>query len=214
MFFISWGSATKFFNLGAAGQFWCRTCEKDRNFITMLRYRVHHILWLFRWITGKTYSQICEVCSHGHELDKAEVEASLEKSPIPVIDRLGWAVGAGAVAILGAGAAVADSNHKVEETQFLAKPHVGDIYEVDIAKLLKNPEKPVMLSAMRVTSVQDGRVEMQMPKGFYDDLRGVQKDVSNGKAASEDYYTSERESFTTAGLKKMQDDKVILDVIR
>ncbi len=109
MFFITWGAKTVVIALGSVGVLYCSTCEKDRTFVRWLSYRLWHILWLCRWPVSKTYHQGCEICGRGHELDPSEVEAELGRSPIPLIDRYGWAV---AVAIVAALFVIGQFDHR------------------------------------------------------------------------------------------------------
>ncbi|GAA4220949.1 hypothetical protein GCM10022253_26300 [Sphingomonas endophytica] len=93
MFFINWGSKTVVINLGLTGSYFCGICEHDRDFYRLLHYRVHHVWWIFRRATRKTYRDACDICGRGNEVDAREVEERLGKSPMPFLDRFGWAFG-------------------------------------------------------------------------------------------------------------------------
>src|SRR6185503_11682998 len=109
-----------------------------------------HVYWLFRWTTDRTLYRMCGNCLGVEYLEEQAVQPAAVKSAIPFMDRRGWTIGAGIIASLfglGTIAAAADSS---ENQAFLQAPHAGDVYEVDLARMIDKPEKPVMYSAMRV----------------------------------------------------------------
>ena len=214
MLFISWGSKTVFLNLGLDAVHFCTICEKDRSFTTFLRYRVHHIMWLFRWVTGKTYGVACEVCNNGHNLDTAETEAKFDKSPVPLLDRRGWVLGAGAAAALAVGATVAAASQARDTTQYLAEPKVGDIYEVDLAKLSAKPEAPRMYSAVRVVGTTAQDVDVVLPNMYFEAERDMSKKLSSGAANADSFFSAEHTHFSRTALKQMHDDGTIIMVKR
>jgi hypothetical protein len=83
-----------------------------------------------------------------------------------------------------------------------------------MARMVKNPEAPTMLSALRVTKVEGGKVELEMAKLYYTDIRGVDRDVNTGKAANEDYYAPERMLVPIAELNRLYADGIVRDVRR
>jgi hypothetical protein len=214
MFFISWGSKGAIADVGTAGILHCNRCEHDAPFSKMIAYRIRHIYWLFRWITDKTPYLLCGNCGAEHLADHESFDSQEVRAAIPFWDRRGWTVGLGAIGsvfALGSIAAAADS---AADRGYVQAPHVGDIYETDIAQLLKNPEAPSMLSAMRVTGVKGDAVEMEVATTYYTDWRGVDRDINNGKAASHDYYATDRLVLPVASLKRMHDDGVVHDIRR
>lgn len=96
---IIWGSGSGSADLGISEHKHCETCEKVRAFKTTVQYRYSH-LYYFRWVTKKTYRLACEICSRGWELNKKDVERTLEKSPIPFLTRYGWTFLAGFIALV------------------------------------------------------------------------------------------------------------------
>lgn len=88
---IIWGSGGNSADLGQVELRHCETCEKERPFKLFLNYRYAHLYYL-RWVTDKKYHLACDVCRRGWELKAADVEAKLEKNPIPVMTRYGWTI--------------------------------------------------------------------------------------------------------------------------
>lgn len=96
---IIWGSGGGSADLGHVETRQCPTCEKERPFKLFLQYRYAHLYYL-RWVTKKQYHLACDVCLRGWELDAKDVEAKLEKSPIPFMTRYGWTFLVGFAALI------------------------------------------------------------------------------------------------------------------
>jgi hypothetical protein len=214
MFFVSWGSKGEVAEIGPAGDRHCDRCNQDGPFTRMVAYRVRHIYWLFRWVTDRTPFLLCGRCGSQYLADQDDHDAKQERDAIPFWDRRGWTIGAGAIGsviALGSIAAAADS---AADSGYVQAPHVGDIYEVDLAKMMDKPEARVMRSAMRITAVKGDSVEVAVANLYYDDWRGVDRDITSGKAAQADYYAPGHASLPVANLKRMRDDGVVYDIHR
>ena len=99
---IIFGSGGQALSLGAADSRRCEVCEQTRPFSLLLQYRYFHVYYLFRAVVEKQYLLLCDTCNRGWQLDKNQVEARMEKSPIPFMHRFGCLVGLGALLIIGA----------------------------------------------------------------------------------------------------------------
>lgn len=183
-------------------------------FSLMLAYRLHHVWTLFRWITGKTYSVICDTCGHGYKAEVAEVEAASHKHPVPWVDRFGWAIGVGLIALIVMFGVVSSRQNQSEDAAYIAAPHVGDLYSVDLARIIKEPEAPVMYGALRVTAVSGGDVTFQLPKAYYAKQKGVNRDFSRGKVYEANYYGKETITIPYYSLKELHNYGVINDIER
>jgi hypothetical protein len=213
MFFLSWGRWSKFVSLGSAGVRHCDACGKDSEFQAFVNYTVRHIYWLFRWVTAREPQVACGNCGATYWGDDVVDDAAAKKA-IPFLDRRGWTLGAGAIASLFGLGAVATAADNRDNVAFIQTPHAGDLYEVDAAQMSSKPEAPIMYSVLRVTDVEDDKITVQMASRYYEDLRGVQRDVDGGDAARDDYYSPERGMISKASLNKMYNDGVIKDVVR
>jgi hypothetical protein len=214
MFFISWGSSSALAQVGDSEIMHCSRCQADTNWSTMIEYTVRHVYWLFRWTTDRTYYRMCGNCLGAEYLDEKVVRPEAVKAAIPFLDRRGWTIGAGAIASLFGLGSVAVAQDASQNQAFLQAPRTGDVYEVDLARMLDKPEKPVMYSAMRVVAVQPDAVEVEVADLFYEDLRGVQRDVRERKTDYPGYYNPERLKIAKAELNRMQSEGVIVDVER
>src|SRR5687767_41386 len=162
MFFISWGASSALSQVGESEIMHCSRCEQDTNWSTMIAYTVRHVYWLFRWTTDRTLYRMCGTCLGTEYLADEAVRPEAVKAAIPFLDRRGWTVGAGIIASLFGLGSVAVAQDASQNQAFLQAPRTGDVYEVDLARMMDNPEKPVMYSAMRVVDVQPDAVEVEI----------------------------------------------------
>lgn len=214
MFFISWGSSGALAQVGESEVMNCSRCDSDTNWSTMVSYTVRHVYWLFRWTTDRTLYRMCGNCLGVEYLDDNAVQPASVKQAIPFMDRRGWTIGAGIIASIFGLGSVAVAQDASQNQSFVQAPRTGDVYEVDLARIFDNPEKPVMYSAMRVVDVKPGAVEVEIADGFYDDLRGVQRDVREHRTSNPGYFRGERVEIQTAALNRMFAEGAILDVER
>lgn len=214
MFFISWGSSGALAQVGESEVMNCSHCAADTNWSTMISYTVRHVYWLFRWTTDRTLYRMCGNCLGVEYLEDKAVEPAAVKQAIPFMDRRGWTIGAAAIASLFGLGTVAVAQDASENQAFVHAPRAGDIYEVDLARMVDKPERPVMYSSMRVIGVEPAGVEVEVADLFYDDLRGVQRDVQEHRTDSPHYFRPEHVKFTNAALDRMYADGVIIDVER
>lgn len=214
MFFISWGSSGALAQVGESEVMNCSRCDSDTNWSTMVSYTVRHVYWLFRWTTDRTLYRMCGNCLGVEYLDDNAVQPASVKQAIPFMDRRGWTIGAGIIASIFGLGSVAVAQDASQNQGFVQAPRTGDVYEVDLARIFDNPEKPVMYSAMRVVDVKPGAVEVEIADGFYDDLRGVQRDVREHRTSNPGYFRGERVEIQTAALNRMFAEGAIIDVER
>jgi len=214
MFFISWGSRGEVAALAEGETLNCSRCEVDTHWTTFVEYRVRHVYWLFRWVTDRMLYRSCGNCGGVEPLDDRAVPSERVRAAIPALDRRGWAIGAGILASLFGLGTVAAAQHEGTVQAYLQAPRAGDVYEVDLARLMPEPPAPVMYSAMRVTAVTPEAVEVEVAELFYDRLRGVQRDVNEGRLARPGYFAPERMRLARARLDGMAASGAIADVVR
>lgn len=186
---IVWGKKGQVVNLGSQGDKHCPVCERERPFHLMLQYTVHHVWYVFRWVSGKQYGAVCEVCQRGDKLDAKDVESRLKKSPIPFGARWGWAFLAGLVAIVAVFGALEDSSRSSNREQYLAAPQTGDRYVMNVSGLMKAPQSQDMYGVLRVRSVSSDAIEFDAPTVFYSRASRPAQDVREGKLDTPGYFT-------------------------
>ena len=214
MFFINWGSRGKLAEVGPAGLRHCAYCDKDSYFTRMVAYTMRHIYGIVRWTTDRTPYLICGNCGASHGDDEEHLHAKAVSKAIPRWDRLGWLGVLGGIGVIGVtGSIAAAADHESDRT-YIAAPRAGDIYEADLAQMVDKPEAARMYSTIRVVGVTGDKVEVEVANLYYDDWRGVDRDVSAGKTSQESYYTPDHVAFSKATIAKMFADGVIHDVRR
>jgi hypothetical protein len=214
LFFISWGSRIYRRIFGEPEVHHCDICREQRTFRKMVIYKVYHIWWIIRWVAQKDFARVCTVCNNGVRIDESTLDIKGKKSPIPFMDRMGWAASLGGLAVLASMGVAASAMQSRNEDAWVSQPAVNDIYEVNLAKLLKKPDASEMYSALEVVRVSDGTVDLRLPKNYYTAEKGVSDAVSNGQARSADFYTDKVMTIQIASLVKMRADGTILTVDR
>jgi len=210
--FIAWGSSTKVAHVDQIDAQNCDTCGAERPFNVFLRYRVHHLWYLFRWITGKEYLAECTGC--GRAIPASSEDYEQGKSRVDFIDRFGWAIGVGGIAALILLGFLFDRQNHQRDDALIAAPHVNDLYEVDVARMSDHPEAPIMYSLLRVKAVTPQGVEVQVANLYYNEVRGVTRDIDQGRARQDNYYSADTGVIPVAGLQRMHADGTLIDVIR
>lgn len=194
---LVWGSKGKIVHAGDAGNRFCPVCKENRHFGYILSYKMHHIWFLIRWASGKSYSTVCDIChcvfpSDPPEANDAGISGGAKaRSPIPVFDRWGWAFALGAIAVFIVMAIIAGNADKAGEAKMVAAPVVGDLYTVDIEQFVgKDPSAPsrTEYGIFRVSKVSDGKVVLDVPKMVTNKMSGTYSEITSGKARNADYY--------------------------
>ncbi|WP_431266388.1 hypothetical protein ACQ859_14670 [Roseateles chitinivorans] len=187
---LIWGSKGAVAELGVQAHHHCATCERERPFKLALQYKVHHIYYLFQWISSKKYLLVCDVCQRGSELKAKDVEAKLTSNPIPAMQRYGW-VGLLVViaALIYVGKTASDDrDHHIKD--YTASPAAGDLYAIDLNKL--TGESGSTYGVIRVLRIADGKLELQMPRMGYNKVRGATRDISDAAKLSRPDYFEEK----------------------
>ena len=211
---IIWGSMGKMAVVGEGPVQHCPTCEKDRTFLTYLTYKVHHIWYLIRWISGKQYTHACEVCGRGVPLMARDVEPMLQKSPFSWFDRFSWTILAGLIAVLIVAGVLGDRANTAENAELIAAPKAGDLYTMDLAIGATNPERPHMYALGRVKAVDPSGVTLELASGYFDRINGVERDIRDHAYDRAGYFSPDNGQITLANLSKMKTDGVIIEIDR
>jgi hypothetical protein len=211
---LIWGSKGEIADLGVQAHHNCTTCERERPFKLALQYKVHHIWYLFKWVTQKQYLLVCDVCQRGSKLDAKEVEPKLAKHPIPLLSRYGWTLLIALIVAVLAFTSLESSERASKTEQLMSAPRANDIYVLNVASLLKSPEASSMYGVMRVRSVQGGNVEFEIPSVTYNKVSGPTKDIRNGKLSEAGYFTPQTLTLPAAELERLKKDGAIHSVER
>ncbi len=212
---IIWGSGGKLVELGAAGTAECAVCEKERAFRNVLAYRYAHVWYLFSWVTRKEYLTVCETCNRGTQHDTKAFEAKLGKSPIPFYRRFGGLVLLGLIAAIVAFGMIASSRTTARENVLLDRPQVGDLYTVDLERLVPGGFEGHAYGVMRVAAIDGDTVTLQVPHTGYSKWKGADGDARGSRARAAGYYVpDETLSFPIAQLRQFHDGRALQHVYR
>ena len=211
---LIWGVQPKSAVVAHADEQYCTTCGGERPFSVYLDYTVRHLYYVLRIITGKTYTLACATCGQGDTIDAKQVESTLTKSPIGWFDRFGWTVGVGVILAGIVGIALLDRQNSAENVDFAGSPRVGDLYVMDLAKGVANPERPQMYTLGRLTQVADGQMTVELARVYFDQERGVRDDISSRKYQNAGYFADDIVTMPVATIGMMQRDGALIDIER
>lgn len=86
---IFYSTETKVVDLRRDAFRMCPKCAKIQVFHDALQYRCIALYYVFGVTEQKKYMSICQVCNYRIDLKKDEIQPSLERLPIPFLDRFG-----------------------------------------------------------------------------------------------------------------------------
>jgi hypothetical protein len=209
-----WGAKSQVADLGPQGSRNCPTCEKERPFHLVLQYTVRHFWYVFRWVTGKQYAEVCHVCQRGDMLDAKLVESRLAKSPIPFGARWSWAFLVGLLGIALVFDVIGTSSRNTSREAYLAAPLAGDRYVVNVANLLKKPQSETLYGVLRVRAVNGSSVEFDAPTYFYPRASGPEKDIRDGKLDEPGYFSPAPIVLSKEQIARMHQEHAIYSIER
>ena len=170
----------------------CSHCGQDRHATRgVLRY--FHLFWIPVFPTQKQPTMECLHCKKvltGNEIPepaRREITASLftRGRMLPMFSGLFlFAV------LMGFG--LYSSARKSREAEiYLAAPVVGDLYVVKMARFAKSTDPKFPYGLLRVASVRDDKVELQLGQEGYSRAAGAESALRAGKHRESTYFSSD-----------------------
>jgi hypothetical protein len=211
---LIWGSQGEVVDLGRVENRHCETCEKDRPFKIFLQYTSCHLWYIFRWVTNKRYLFLCDVCRRRVELDTNKIEASLEKNPISWYQRYSWTILIGMILFALGGGLLASMEKEKNNQAYVQTPNISDIYVVNTNIILKDSNSAHSYCAFRVKNISQTRVEFELSSVCYNKSKGVDRDITAGKARVATYYDKETIFVPLSELKTWRAKGAIIDIYR
>ncbi len=207
-----WGSKVGVTDLGQQQSRHCSICEKERSFRLMLRYKVSHVWYVFKWVAAKQYGLVCEICQRGEDLATEVVEAKLGKPKIPSTSSRAWMAVLAAVLCLVVLGLLSESRDRTQN--LLDAPQVSDLYVVNLSSLLKSPQALGMYGLLRVRSVNGDRVDFDTPGVAYGKVSAVTKDLRSGKLADPAYFSGEPLTLSRSQLADLRRNGALQSIER
>jgi hypothetical protein len=128
--------------------------------------------------------------------------------------RHGWALGIAGVLALIAIAVLIEGRNQTRDLAFLDTAAVGDVYEVNLAKLSDPPKTKLMYSTARVTDVTGDVIQFQLAKRFCSQSGCLRPAIASKAIRSDAYYGDLKYISTKERLKQVRRNKGILHVYR
>ncbi len=100
------------------------------------------------------------------------------------------------------------------EMALIEAPAVNDKYHVDFTKIYEGTDQTYKYGIIKVIFVLPEGVEAVISEIAYDKKSGVRKDIQDGKANSESYFSKESVTFLNEELEKLKNSDAIYSVTR
>lgn len=211
---LIWGSRSESKDLGQAETKPCPTCERDRPFHLHVQYRLHHVWYLFKWVTGRQYLRLCEVCHRGTEVPAASLAPAVTKTAVPLYHRFSWALPVPLVAIGVVFGILDDQQRAGRNAELIAAPRSGDLYATDISRLVRGGDDKYRFGVMKIKSIAGANVEFVLPRANYNKITAATRDMSSESVGKPDYFSTSAVQVPIADLKELQDKGVIHSIRR
>ena len=199
---LVWGSKVGMTDLGPQQSRHCSICERERSFHLMLRYKISHVWYVFKWVAQKQYGLVCEVCQRGEDLATQVVEAQFGKPKIPTGASRAWMAVVAAIACLVILGLLDTSRERTQS--LLDAPQKSDLYVVNLSSLLKSPQALGMYGLLRVRQVAGDQVDFDTPVVAYDKVSAANKDLRSGKLADPAYFSGEPLTLSRGKLAELK----------
>jgi hypothetical protein len=211
---LIWGSRSESKDLGPVETKACPTCERERPFHLIAQYRLHHIWYLFKWVSQKEYLQLCEVCRRGTAVDKSSPLMAQAKGAIPAFHRYSWAIIPALIGVAAIFGMMESGDRSARNADLIASPRSGDTYVVDLSKLMRDGDSKFRYGLMRINAVQGANIELALPKVTYNKVTAATKDLSDARKGGTDYFSDKSMQVPVADLKQLLDSGAIHSIRR
>lgn len=212
---LIWGSRTVSNDLGQEEVKACPTCEKERPFHLYAQYRLHHIWYLFKWVTQRQYLRLCEICHRGTEVAAETLAPDVARAGVPLFHRFSWTILPALLAVGIAFGILDDQRRDRRNAELIAAPKVGDYYAADIARLGRSGgDDKYRYGVMKVRSVSADNVEFVLPRVGYSKISGALKELTSPDADKADNYGTSAVQVPKADLKALLDSGVMHSIKR
>jgi hypothetical protein len=101
-----------------------------------------------------------------------------------------------------------------KEMAFIESPAINDIYSVDFTEIFSEADPKFKYGTLKVVDVKPDGIEVQASEIAYDGKSGVRKDVREGKANAQGYYSGDPFFMSKQYVKELKNKDGIFQVSR
>jgi hypothetical protein len=213
MLFV-WGSHNKLLQFGPADTFRCGACSMEQPFSLICSYRLHHLWYLIRWIGQKDYMVQCPSCGAAYTAPQDNVAAKAPTKKFPWFDRFGAVLVLSVVVLLAFVMTITEPDYARIQHDLVAQPKANDIYSVNAAQLIPDPERPFMYSLARVRAVAPDHVTLQLARTYFEDSRGTSRDLTRHMYETSNYFGEDAFDVPRATLQRLSQEGHLISVTR
>jgi hypothetical protein len=168
----------------------CESCGKEEH-ATYGVLRYFHVFWIPIFPTMKQAVMECAHCKkvlRGKEVPE-RVRRDVSEKVFTRGRVLPMFTGLALIALFVASAAWGGVEQSRRESAFLAAPAVGDLYVVKLARFAPSADPKYPYGVLRVASVAETKLELQVGRYGYTQGSGADKAISSGQVGGADYFT-------------------------
>lgn len=193
----------------------CPSCE-NQTFTTFGTIKYFHLYWIPTFPTSKSVGIECNHCRRtllGKELPK-ELSSKIKGSVFSKKNVLPTFSGTIIIACLFSFGAYVVAQDDAKESAYIAQPAIDDVYIMDFSKIFEDTDLKHKYGAMRIKQLSSSQAEFQISTIAYNKTSGVRKDIREGKASSDAYYTDKPISIDISELKSLKESGAISSIKR
>lgn len=193
----------------------CPNCENSQ-FVSFGILNYFHLYWIPTFLTSRKVGIECMHCKRTLIDDEvpSHLAERIKSSLFTPINTLPMFSGIFIIALLSLGVMYSLQQDSEREEAYSDQPAVNDYYLVDFSKIFVDVDDEYKYGVMRITNVMSTEVEMQISNNSYTRRSGVQKDIREGKAATDSYYGAETVNFNLGELQEYKDAGAIYSIDR
>ena len=193
----------------------CPSCENSQ-FVTFGILNYFHLYWIPTFLKSRKVGIECMHCKRTLIDDEvpSHLAERIKSSIFTPINTLPMFSGLFIIALLSLGVMYSVQQDSAREEAYFAQPAVNDYYLVDFSKIFVDVDDEYNYGVMRVTNVMSTKVQMQISNKVSNSPLGLGKDIREGNAATDSYYSPETVNFEFGELQEYKDAGAIYSIDR
>ena len=193
----------------------CPSCENSQHAsFGILKY--FHLYWIPTFLTSRKVGMECTNCKRtlvGDEVPTHLVD-QIKSGVFTTGNTLPMFSGLIIIGLIAIGLTYAGQQTDSREATYITQPAVSDYYVVDFTKIYSEADAEYPYGLMRVSDVSPSGIEVQIGSMIYNLASAVRMDISEGKAAADNYYEPDTILFELAELQELRNSGAIHSIQR